>query len=91
MQKSQNSFVVRLRYAFQTETNLYLVMDYLPGGELFKTLKSRNRFDETWTKFYAAEVVLGLQYLHEQLEVIYRYQHRIIIDVLEILSQRISC
>lgn len=74
MQKSSNNFVVRLRYSFQNETTLYLVMDYLPGGELFKTLKTRGKFDESWARFYAAEVVLGLEYLHEQLDVIYRYQ-----------------
>ena len=47
-------------------------MDYLPGGELFTHLKERGRFDEETAKFYAAEVILALDYLHTKLKIIYR-------------------
>ena len=57
-------FMINLRYAFQTETKLYLVLDYVNGGELFFHLQRARRFDETRARFYAAEVVLVLEYLH---------------------------
>ena len=47
-------------------------MDYCPGGELFMQLKKRGRFNEDTVQFYAAEVVLALQYLHDTLNIIYR-------------------
>lgn len=55
-----NVFVVRLRYAFQSPYKLYLVVDYLPGGELFYHLRKVQRFEEKTAKFYAAEILLGL-------------------------------
>jgi serine/threonine protein kinase len=39
LMKSKHPFVVRLRYSFQDKDNLYYIMDYVPGGELFKYLK----------------------------------------------------
>jgi len=72
LQKADHPFVIRLRYSFQTESILYFVMDYCPGGELFMQLKKRGRFNEDTVQFYAAEVVLALQYLHDTLNIIYR-------------------
>lgn len=73
LQKAQHPFVVRLRYSFQNETTLYLVMDFCPGGELFMQLKKKGRFGEDSVRFYAAETLLALHYLHEKLDIIYRY------------------
>jgi len=64
-------FVVKLRYAFQTATNLYFVTDYCKGGELFFHLKRVRTFNERLTRFYAAELVLALSHLHSQ-SVVYR-------------------
>jgi len=72
LQKAQHPFVVRLRYSFQNETTLYLVMDFCPGGELFMQLKKKGRFSEDSVRFYAAETLLALHYLHEKLDIIYR-------------------
>jgi serine/threonine protein kinase len=47
-------------------------MEYMPGGMLFKHLQSKGHFNEDITRLYAAEVLLGLQYLNEKLKVIYR-------------------
>jgi serine/threonine protein kinase len=63
---------VRLRYSFQNEATLYMIMDYLPGGELFTHLKKRGRFDEETARFYSCEVILALEYLHDKLNIIYR-------------------
>ena len=46
---------------------LYILLDYVPGGELFSYLRKYRRFDEQTTKFYAAEIVLILEFLHEQM------------------------
>lgn len=72
MRKASHEFVVNLRYSFQNERNLYLVMDFMPGGELFMHLRRMRKFDESVVRFYAAEVILALEYLHEKLDVIYR-------------------
>jgi len=67
----QHPFLMTLRYAFQTETKLYFVLDYYTGGELFFHLKKRRRFKENEAKIMVAEVGMALGYLHS-LDVIYR-------------------
>jgi serine/threonine protein kinase len=64
-------FVVRLRFAFQNQNKLYLVMDYFAGGSLFYHLRRRKRLGESLAKFYAAELALALAHLH-RMNVIYR-------------------
>lgn len=63
--------LVKLRYAFQSPSKLYLVLDYMTGGELFFHLKQARRFKEDRAKFYAAEIALGLGHLHAN-GIIYR-------------------
>ena len=54
-----------LEYAFQDEERLYLIMEFVNGGELFFHLKQcRGGFDEERARFYAAEMILALDYLH---------------------------
>lgn len=64
-------FVVRLHYAFQTEGKLYLILDFLRGGDLFTRLSKEVMFTEEDVKFYLAELALGLDHLHS-LGIIYR-------------------
>jgi serine/threonine protein kinase len=61
---SNNPFVVKLYYAFQSEENLYLVMEYLIGGDLSSVLAAFGTFEEDMVRIYAAEVALALEYLH---------------------------
>mmetsp|Transcript_3659 Transcript_3659/g.4044 ORF Transcript_3659/g.4044 Transcript_3659/m.4044 type:complete len:392 (+) Transcript_3659:1-1176(+) len=72
MQQADHEFVAALRYSFQNERNLYLVMDFMPGGELFMHLKRVKKFEEDTVRIYAAEVTLALEYLHTKLDVAYR-------------------
>lgn len=72
MMKSQSPFIVKLRYAFQDEYCLYYCIDYVPGGELFKYLKTKKKFSLEETRFYATEVLLALEYLHNEIDVTYR-------------------
>lgn len=59
-------FITRLIASFSDRDSLYMVLDYVPGGELFSYLRRHRRFPEEWARFYAAEIVLVLEYLHEQ-------------------------
>ncbi|PKK70134.1 kinase-like protein [Rhizophagus irregularis] len=61
---SRTPFVVKLYYAFQSQDYLYLVMEYLIGGDLSSLLQNFERFEEEMAKMYTAEVVLALEYLH---------------------------
>ncbi|KAF5375545.1 hypothetical protein D9615_009139 [Tricholomella constricta] len=67
----QHPFIINLWGSFQDSTNLYMVMDFVPGGELFTLLRRSNRFPDPVAKFYAAEVALALNHLHG-LDIIYR-------------------
>ncbi|CAG9334859.1 unnamed protein product [Blepharisma stoltei] len=69
--KSSHRFIVKLHYAFKTDKKLYLVMDYVSGGELYTHLRSRGPFLESWIRFYAAEILCALTYLHAK-GVVYR-------------------
>ena len=60
-----------LKYSFQTPDRLCFVMEYVRGGELFFHLSRERVFSEDRTRFYGAEISLGIQYLH-QLGVVYR-------------------
>lgn len=71
LESIDHPFLVRLRYAFQTPTKLYMVMPFLRGGELFFHLRKAKRFGEETAKFFAAEIALGLGHLHSK-GIIYR-------------------
>jgi serine/threonine protein kinase len=71
LMKLEFPFLVRLHYSFQTHHQLYFVMDYINGGELFYHLQKERKFTEERVRFYAAEIVAGLEYLH-MAGVIYR-------------------
>lgn len=64
-------FLMKLHCSFQNAENLFLVIDYVGGGDLATQLAQWNRFCETRTMFYGAEMVLGIQELH-RLGIIYR-------------------
>lgn len=53
------------------ERFLYMLMDYVPGGELFSFLRSRGRFSNATGLFYTSEIVCAIEYLHSK-EIVYR-------------------
>lgn len=71
LQAIEHPFVVKLRYAFQSASKLYMVMDYYSGGSLFYHLERNGIFPENVVSFYAAEMTLALSHLHQH-GVIYR-------------------
>lgn len=74
-------FTTGLKFAFQSAHNLYLGMDYFPGGNLKELIRKRGHLCEDWVRFYAAELILAISHLHS-LHVIYRdiKPHNIMID-----------
>eukprot|EP00828_Plagiopyla_frontata_P011713 TRINITY_DN1650_c0_g1_i11.p1 TRINITY_DN1650_c0_g1~~TRINITY_DN1650_c0_g1_i11.p1 ORF type:complete len:415 (+),score=77.47 TRINITY_DN1650_c0_g1_i11:1804-3048(+) len=64
-------FLVGMEYAFQTSEKLYFILTYKSGGEIFFHLSKLRRFGESRTKFYVAEILLAMEYMHS-LNIAYR-------------------
>ena len=71
LEKISHPFIVSLFFAFQDENKLYLITEFMQGGELFYHLHREKFFSIDRTKFYAAEIVLALEHLHRN-KCIYR-------------------
>lgn len=71
LEKIRHPFVVGLHWAFQTSDKLYFVLDYWPGGELFFYIQHFQSFPENIARFYAANILLGLEELHKN-NIVYR-------------------
>lgn len=63
MAHANSEWIVRLQYAFQDPRHLYMVMEYMPGGDLVNLMTSYE-VSEKWTRFYTAEIVEALAALH---------------------------
>lgn len=69
--QATSPFLVGLKFSFQTAEKLYLVLDYLNGGELFFHLQKMSRFSEEQTRFYTCELIAALDHLHKY-NIVYR-------------------
>ena len=68
---SNHPFIVKLNFAFQTRTKLFLILEYCPNGDLAKHLLFEKRFTEERAKFYICEILLALENLHQR-DIIFR-------------------
>ena len=66
-----NPFVVKLFKSYQDSNYLYLLLEFIQGGELFHRLRKDGRFSNDIALFYSAEVLVVLEDLHKQ-KMIYR-------------------
>lgn len=71
LQKISNPFVVNLEYCFASPSYVFFAMKFKQGGELYHHLRKVTRFPEATCKFYAAQIIQGLAYLHSQ-NIMYR-------------------
>jgi len=62
--ESENSWIVTLFYSFQDSLNLYMVMEYLPGGDLMGLLIKKDTFTEVETLQYVAEMAMAIASVH---------------------------
>jgi len=70
LKQSNCPFILKLHYSFQTPENLYMILDYCPIGDLSYQIQI-NLFEEDEAKFYIAELILAIEYLHQH-DIIYR-------------------
>ena len=71
LSKLHNPFIVNMYYAFQDSNNLYLVMDYLKGGDLRFHLTRHIHFSEEQSRFFICNLLVALEYIHSQ-DIIHR-------------------
>ncbi|XP_067009219.2 cAMP-dependent protein kinase catalytic subunit 1-like [Anabrus simplex] len=64
-------FIIHMKFCFKDNSYIYFTMPFVVGGEMFVHLRKMKKFDETLAKFYAAQVVMALEYLH-YLDLVYR-------------------
>lgn len=62
--KAKNEWIVDLKFSFQDDKYLYLVMDFLPGGDLMTLLMRKDILSEDESRFYIAETILAIESVH---------------------------
>jgi protein kinase X len=67
----EHPFIVNLLSSFQDEKKLYMLMEYINGGELFSYLRKEGRLSNDTARFYTAEIILAFDFLHSK-NIIYR-------------------
>ena len=65
LEKLNHPFIAQLQFAFQDAKKLYLVTEFMQGGELFFHIKRRTGFKEVSAKFYMSQIFLAIDYLHK--------------------------
>uniref|UniRef100_A0A667I614 Protein kinase X-linked n=1 Tax=Lynx canadensis TaxID=61383 RepID=A0A667I614_LYNCA len=71
LKEVSHPFLVKLFWTCHDERFLYMLMEFVPGGELFSYLRKRGRFSSSTGLFYSAEIVCAIEYLHSK-EIVYR-------------------
>ncbi|KAL9658304.1 hypothetical protein ABK040_015624 [Willaertia magna] len=67
----RHPFIIKMYHSFQAEDKLYMCLQFIPGGELFGHLRKVHKFTLELSKFYLCEVILAIEYLHNN-NIIYR-------------------
>ena len=72
---NKHPFVAHLKYAFQDDSHVAFLMEYLEGGDLLTSLnaKRQKRSFYSTIRFYMAEIISALEYLHEEMNILYGF------------------
>ena len=71
MLQADHPFLCQMQFVFQRTQRIYFVMDYVPGGEFYKIMSQIRRFEQSSVAFYASQIALALDHLHES-SILYR-------------------
>ena len=71
MVKINCPFIVNIKFAFQDAVNLYIITEFMQGGEMFFHLHNERKFSDEKTKFYIVEIILAIEFLHKN-KMLYR-------------------
>jgi serine/threonine protein kinase len=71
LKELSHPFILKLHYSYQDNQNLYLITDFMQGGDLHNLLSKAIQLKENKAKFYLSEILLGLEYIHKN-NLIYR-------------------
>ncbi|XP_074989819.1 cAMP-dependent protein kinase catalytic subunit PRKX isoform X2 [Calonectris borealis] len=71
LKEVNHPFLIRLFWTNHDERFLYMLMEYVPGGELFSYLRNMGRFNNSTGLFYSTEIICAIEYLHSK-EIVYR-------------------
>ena len=71
MSELNHPFILTFHGAMQDDQNVYFLLEILLGGELFRTLRGEGQFPESWSRFYAASVILAFCQIHSK-QIAYR-------------------
>ena len=71
--EADHTWVVKMYYSFQDPINLYLIMEFLPGGDMMTLLMKKDTLSEEVTQFYIAETALAIDSIHK-VGFIHRYE-----------------
>lgn len=63
--EADGAWVVKMFYSFQDKRNLYLIMEFLPGGDMMTLLMKKDTLTEEETQFYISETVLAIDAIHQ--------------------------
>jgi serine/threonine kinase 32 len=66
LENINHPLIVNLRFAFQDDENMFMVLDLMLGGDLKFLLRKSGRMPEEWVRFYCAEMICALDYCHSQ-------------------------
>ena len=71
MVKINCPFIVSIKFAFQDAVNLYIITEFMQGGEMFFHLHKEKKFSDEKTKFYIVEIILAIEFMHNN-KMLYR-------------------
>ena len=63
--EADHTWVVKMFYSFQDQQNLYLIMEFLPGGDMMTLLMKKDTLTDEQTQFYVAETIVAIDSIHK--------------------------